>query len=78
MFIPANGFPYRRFFRRLHKKHVFDWYLEIGCREGQILAEVQGKTIGVDPNFIISSDVISRKPGLFLFQDESDGFFEKK
>ncbi len=75
MFSPAKGFPYRRFFRRLHSKYIFDWYLEIGCREGTILSMVQGKTIGVDPHFRLSSGVLGKKPEMLLYQEESDTFF---
>lgn len=75
MFNRADGLNYNRFFRRMHKAHVFDWYLEIGCRNGNILDLVQGKTIGVDPVFRLTKPVLGRKPGLHLFQETSDAFF---
>ncbi|MEL7106662.1 MAG: hypothetical protein AAGM21_12135 [Pseudomonadota bacterium] len=75
MFQPATGLSYQRFFRRLHAAHVFDWYLEIGCRTGRILDLVQGKTIGVDPVFRMQAPVLGRKPQLHLFQETSDAFF---
>lgn len=78
MFIPARGLPYRRFFRRMHRAYVFDWYLEIGCRNGAVLSMVQGKTIGVDPNFRLMGDVFGRKPELLLYQEESDAFFSNE
>lgn len=75
MFKRADGISYFRFFRRLHAAHVFDWYLEIGCRNGRILDLVQGKTIGVDPVFRMEKPILGRKPALHLFQETSDAFF---
>lgn len=75
MFVHADGFPYTRFFRRMHRAHIFDCYLEIGCRRGTILSMVQGKTIGVDPYFRLTTDILGRKPQLLLYQEESDAFF---
>jgi hypothetical protein len=71
----ATGLSYRRFFRRLHAARLFDWYLEVGCREGKIFSEVRGKTIAVDPFFRIAGDVMGVKPALHLFQTTSDAFF---
>lgn len=75
MFQRASGISYLRFFRRLHAAHVFDWYLEIGCRDGRVLDMVQGKTIGVDPVFRMEGSVLGRKPQMHLFQETSDEFF---
>ncbi|MEL7027396.1 MAG: class I SAM-dependent methyltransferase, partial [Pseudomonadota bacterium] len=75
MFQRASGISYLRFFRRLHAAHVFDWYLEIGCRDGRILNMVQGKAIGVDPVFRLAEPILGRKPALHLFQETSDAFF---
>lgn len=71
----AEGIDYVRFFRRLHKAHVFEWYLEIGCRDGRILNMSQGKTVGVDPVFRLEKPLLGRKPQLHLFQETSDVFF---
>jgi hypothetical protein len=59
----------------IHKRHVFDWYLEVGCRQGDSFAPVRSKTIAVDPFFKVSTDVIGPKPVLFVFQQTSDDFF---
>lgn len=75
MFNRANGMNYIRFFRRLHAAHVFDWYLEIGCRDGRILDMARGKSIGVDPVFRLDRPMLGRKPQLHLFQETSDEFF---
>ncbi len=74
-FLRAQGLPYRRFFRRLHRERLFDWYLEVGCRSGKVFANVRGKTIAVDPYFKISQDVIGEKPALHIMQQTSDAFF---
>jgi hypothetical protein len=71
----ATGLYYRRFFRRLHAERLFDWYLEVGCREGKVLRQVRGKAIGVDPYFRFADDVMGVKPALHLFQTTSDAFF---
>lgn len=75
MFKRAKGMNYRGFFRRIHEAHAFEWYLEIGCRNGRILDLVQGKTIGVDPVFRLEKPLLGRKPQLHLFQETSDSFF---
>lgn len=74
-FTRPAGMPYRRFFRRLHGERLFDWYLEIGCRQGKVLRAVRGKTVAIDPFFKIKTDVLGVKPQLHLFQCTSDAFF---
>lgn len=71
----AQGLNYVRFFKTLHNERVFDWYLEIGCRNGRILDMPQGKTIGVDPMFRLEKPLLGRKLQLHLFQETSDAFF---
>ncbi len=66
---------YVRFLKRLHRRVMFDWYMEIGCRTGRTFAHVRGKTIAVDPFFRIETNVIGVKPELHLFQRTSDEFF---
>lgn len=75
MFKKPNGMPYVRFLRSLHRTHVFDTYLEIGCRTGRTLAGVRGRTIAVDPYFKVTTDIIQGKPALHVFQQTSDDFF---
>ncbi len=75
MFKPARGLQYRRFLRRLHAAHLFDWYMEIGCRTGDSLAPVRSKTIAVDPFFRADINIIGKKPALHVFQQTSDDFF---
>lgn len=77
-FQAASGAPYRRFLADLHETHVFDWYMEVGCRRGKSFAPVRSKTIAVDPVFSIKIDVVTRKPRLYLFQETSDEFFESR
>lgn len=75
MFKRASGLQYHRFLRRLHGAHLFDWYLEIGCRTGDSLAPVRSKTIGVDPFFRAEVNIIGNKPALHILQQTSDEFF---
>lgn len=75
MFIRAEGKQYTRFLDNLHSTHLFDWYLEVGCRSGRTFAPVRGKTIAVDPYFRITDDVIKDKPALHILQQTSDDFF---
>jgi hypothetical protein len=75
MFIAAGGKKYTRFLSHLHETHVFDWYLEIGCRMGRTFGPVKGKTIAVDPYFRVNANVIGDKPALHVMQQTSDDFF---
>lgn len=74
-FRAAAGLPYGTFFRDLHAQAAFDWYMEVGCRSGQIFALAPGKTIAVDPFFQVERNVIGAKPALHVFQQTSDDFF---
>lgn len=75
MFKRAEGQRYTRFLDNLHASHVFDWYLEIGCRTGRTFAGVRSKTIAVDPYFLAETNIIGKKPALHVFQTTSDDFF---
>lgn len=74
-FKAATGLRYTAFLDQLHRRHVFDWYMEIGCRTGKSFAPVRGRTIAVDPFFKVGTDVIGAKPSLHVFQQTSDDFF---
>ena len=75
MFNRATGRNYARFLDALHATHLFDWYMEIGCRTGRTFGPVRGKTIAVDPYFRVQTNVIGAKPALHIFQQTSDDFF---
>lgn len=75
MFNSASGKHYTRFLDGLHRTHLFDWYMEVGCRSGRTFGPVRGKTVAVDPYFRVQSDVIGPKPALHVFQQTSDDFF---
>lgn len=77
-FRPNTGQRYTEFLDGLHRAMAFDWYMEIGCRAGQIFAPVIGKTIAVDPYFKADTNIIGHKPRLFVFQEKSDDFFASK
>lgn len=76
MFKIADGLRYTRFLKRLHENCLFDWYMEIGCRDGRSFAPVRSKTIAVDPFFRAEMNIINAKPVLHVFQQKSDDFFE--
>lgn len=71
----AYGMRYTDFLKALHETIVFEWYLEIGCRDGRTIAPVRGGTIAVDPFFKVDMDIIGVKPFLHIFQSTSDDFF---
>ncbi len=75
MFVKPLGTQYRRFLATLHSRHLFDWYLEVGCRSGESFAPVRSKTIAVDPFFRAEINIIGKKPALHVFQATSDEFF---
>jgi hypothetical protein len=74
-FIGADGLGYEAFFDLIHERYLFDWYMEIGCRTGDIFSRARGKTIAVDPYFLATRNVIGNKPALHVFQTTSDDFF---
>lgn len=71
----ARGVDYVEYLAALHNRYLFEWYLEIGCRNGRSFAPVRGKTIAVDPFFKVRHNVIGPKPALHVFQQTSDDFF---
>jgi hypothetical protein len=75
MFKRATGLGYLRFLRGLHSTYIFDWYMEVGCRDGRNFAPVRSKTIAVDPYFLAEGNIINEKPQLHVFQQTSDDFF---
>lgn len=50
-------------------------YLEVGVRDGSTLMKVDCPSIGVDPCFQITGNVIGKKSRLHLYQMTSDAFF---
>lgn len=75
MFSAAKGMNYLDFLDALHGRLRFDWYLEVGSRNGRSLKNCASPTIAVDPKFRITHDVARNKPQLHLFQTTSDDFF---
>jgi hypothetical protein len=78
MFIRPVGPSYYKFLGALHQAMLFDWYMEIGCRQGVSFAPVRSKTIAVDPFFRAEINIIGKKPALHIFQATSDDFFAQK
>lgn len=75
MYQKPTGMRYQQFLSELHSSHLFDWYLEIGCRTGETFAPCRSKTIAVDPFFRAEQNIIAAKPELHVFQQTSDDFF---
>jgi hypothetical protein len=71
-----KGLRYYSLMEALHQQVLFDWYLEIGCRQGTSFAPVRSKTIAVDPFFKAEINIIGKKPALHVFQQTSDAFFD--
>ena len=71
----AAGLPYLDFLSALHEALRPNWYLEIGTRKGRSLERARGRSIAIDPEFRIATDVVRGLPELHLFQQTSDDFF---
>ncbi|MDP3339989.1 class I SAM-dependent methyltransferase [Frigidibacter sp.] len=71
----ATGPHYVGVLHEIHATHVFDWYLEVGCRTGRSFAPICSPTVAVDPFFRLAEGVMGPKRELHLFQQTSDEFF---
>jgi hypothetical protein len=72
-----KGIAYIDFLSRFHANRQPQSYLEIGVNKGKSLASVACATVGIDPEFILSSEMVGKKPFLFLAQMTSDDFFSR-
>jgi hypothetical protein len=70
-----QGAHYRNVLTDLHRLLAPRRYLEIGVNQGLTLALARCRSVGVDPEFILSEDVMRGKPFLTLVQETSDDFF---
>lgn len=70
------GMPYVEFMSFAMNTFGTRTYFEIGTRKGMSLAGVNCRSVSVDPEFVISTDVIGSKPVCMFFQIPSDRFFE--
>ena len=71
------GVSYREYIARVVSAKSARGYLEIGVRDGETLSIIQAPSIGIDPNFALTSNIIGKKKKLFLFQMTSDEFFRE-
>lgn len=71
----AKGRYYYDVLADLHAVHRPDWYLEIGTQTGRSLALSTARSVSVDPEFVIKTEVVANKPELHLVQSTSDDFF---
>lgn len=74
---PLNGQFYIEFLKKMHSALTPEWYLEIGTQKGLSLEFSQARSIAVDPEFRLKTEVLKNKPELHLFQETSDEFFAK-
>ncbi|MGX7707644.1 class I SAM-dependent methyltransferase [Methylobacterium sp. Gmos1] len=78
--VPENhdGLHYVEFLSVLSRKRAVKRYLEIGVNKGNLLSNIHAvRAVGVDPNFIIQSNVSNHKSICTLFQVGSDEFFSE-
>jgi len=76
--IPAahSGVAYEDFMANLSAKRDTRRYLEIGVRDGQLMARIQADVaVGVDPTFVLSQNVCLNKTRVSLVTATSDRFF---
>ncbi len=72
---PTGEF-YRSCLARIHAKLQPRTYLEIGTEDGGTLCLSRSRSVAVDPKFELAEPIPGEMPSLFLFQGESDRFFE--
>jgi hypothetical protein len=72
----AKGQAYLEFLADMHGAIAPDWYLEVGTQTGKSLLAADCACVSVDPEFTLKHEIMGAKPGLMLFQDTSDRFFE--
>lgn len=70
------GMVYLEFLPRLCAKREVRNYLEIGVHFGHMLGRISCDTaVGVDPGYILDTNVMPGKRRVFLYQSTSDRFF---
>jgi len=71
-----TGEFYRSCLARIHAKAQPRTYLEIGTADGGTLSLSRSRSVAIDPKFELAEPMPGEMPSLFLFQGESDRFFE--
>ena len=71
-----RGIDYREFLKFIGNQLCPQAYLEIGTHQGDSLEQFDCASVCIDPDFMVSRNVIGRKPNAFFFQMTSDDFFE--
>lgn len=73
---PHQGHSYQEVLTQLSKIRAVQRYLEIGVCGGKTFANIScNAAIGVDPNYLLNSNIMLNKERAFLFQMTSDVFF---
>jgi hypothetical protein len=70
-----SGVRYLEFMKFVAEQKAPSSYFEIGTRTGTSLAQIECDAICVDPNFLITTNVIKKRRRSLLYQMPSDEFF---
>lgn len=71
----ADGLGYLAFLTETHRIIDPEWYLEVGTSRGHSLTAASCKSVAIDPAFRINTEIVGKKPELYMFQEESDTAF---
>ena len=74
-FLQLSGEHYYKVLDAVHQVLKPNTYFEVGTRRAGTLTLARCRSIAVDPQFILSGDVLGGKPSLHLYQQTSDAFF---
>jgi hypothetical protein len=72
-----SGHAYYDFMSLLSQRRSVKRYLEIGVNEGKLMSYIHADiAVGVDPEFVLSSNVAAHKQETHLIRKSSDSFFK--
>lgn len=78
-FPPHTGKPYHEVLAFLSKARDVERYVEIGVCGGKTFANIScNVAVGIDPNYLLNSNIMLNKKRAFLFQMTSDVFFRSE
>lgn len=79
---PETGFPamsdmhYLSWLKEAHEILKPGVYFEIGTESGVSLSLASCESFAVDPDFKVTTDVVGKKPALYMYRGTSDSFFD--
>jgi len=78
-FTPHSGKPYHEVLAFLSKARAVERYVEIGVCGGKTFANIScDVAVGIDPHYLLNSNILLNKKRAFLFQMTSDVFFRSE